>query len=160
MTGHAESAWPEPVAGFEEFLKDAGLTCLRRETASESGGKLLQYGSVIVGVRLVFDGCAWVVEVAGVPSQPGEWYDAAVLRDLLAGGQSADALPLAQQIQFVRANWRAIVRTFDPIRRADAHMRLAFLRWERVKRRSASNQTPESGAGSDVPEERERRQHD
>jgi hypothetical protein len=159
VTGHAESAWPAPVAGFENFLNDAGLTCLRRET--ESGGKLLQYGSAIIGLRLAFDGCAWLVEVAGIGSRPDEWYDAAVLRDLLAGGQSADALPLAQQIEFVRANWRAIVRAFDPIRRADTHMRLAFLRWDRVKRRSAaSNKTTESGAGSDVPEEGEDRQHD
>jgi hypothetical protein len=114
VTRQTEPAWPEPVAGFEEFLKGAGLTCLRRETDSESGGKLLQYGSAIVGVRLIFDRCAWLVEVAGVGSRPDEWYDAAVLRDLLAGGQSADTLPLAQQIEFVGANWRAIVRAFDP----------------------------------------------
>jgi hypothetical protein len=136
MTGHTEPAWPEPVPAFEEFLKSAGLTCLRRETGSESGGKLLQYASAIVGVRLVFDACAWVVEVAGVPPPPGEWYDTPLLRDLLAGGRSADTLPLAQQIDFVQVNWRAIVRAFDPIRRADAQMRLAFLRGERAKRRS------------------------
>jgi hypothetical protein len=160
VTGYTEPAWPASITAFEEFLKGAGLKCLRRETDLESGGKLLQYGSAIVGVRLIFDGRAWLVEMAGVGSRLDEWYDAAVLRDLLAGGQSADTLPLAQQIEFVGANWHAIVRAFDPIRRADAHMRLAFLRCERVKRQSAaSNQTPESGAGSDVPEEREDRQH-
>jgi hypothetical protein len=135
--GQTEPAWPEAVAAFEDFLKGAGLTCLRRETGPESGGRLLQYGCAIVGVRLVFDGCAWLAEVAGVGSRPDDWYDAAALRDLLAGGQSADTLPLAEQIEFLRVNWRAIVRAFDPIRRADTHMRLAFLRWQRVKRRSA-----------------------
>jgi hypothetical protein len=76
-------------------------------------------------LSLIFDGRAWLVEMAGVGCRLDEWCDAAVLRDLLAGGQSADTLPLAQQIKFVGANWRAIVRAFDPIRRADAHMRLA-----------------------------------
>jgi hypothetical protein len=138
VTEHTESAWPEPIRAFEEFLKSADLTCLRRETDAAAGGKFLHYGSVIVGVRFVFDGCAWLAEVAGVPSQPGEWYDAALLRDLLAGGQSADALPLAQQIEFVRANWQAIVRALGPDRIHDTRMRLAFLRLVRGKQRPAA----------------------
>jgi hypothetical protein len=162
MTEYAKAAWPEPIPAFEEFLKSVGLTCLRRETDAATGSKLLQYASAIVGVRVAFDGCAWLVDVAAVPPQPGEWYDAALLRDLLVGGQSAHALPLGQQIEFVRVNWRAIAKAFDPNRRADTHMRLSFLRSERVKRRSAAafSRTTERGAGSDVPEEKESRQHD
>jgi hypothetical protein len=131
-----ESTWPEPIVDLEGFLGGAGLTCLRREADPESGGKLLQYGNALIAVRLVFDQCVWLVEVADIRSRPSEWYAAAILRDFLSGGQGDDVLSLARKIESVRPNWPAIVIAFGPMRRVDTHLRLAFLRRERAKRRS------------------------
>jgi hypothetical protein len=132
-----ESPWPEPVTTFQEFLKDAGLTCMRDEIDPESGGRLLQYGNAVIAVRLIFDRRAWVVEVAETRFRPEEWHDAAMLLDLLTG-HSEDALPLARQIEIVTANWWAIVRVFSADRVHDTRMRLAFLRLVRAKRRLAA----------------------
>jgi hypothetical protein len=132
-----DSPWPEPVAAFQKFLRDAGLTCTRREIDAESGGKFLQYGNAVIAVRLIFDRCAWLVEAAETRFRPDEWHDAAMLLDLLTG-QSVDALPLARQIEIVTANWRAIVRVFSPDRVQDTRMRLAFLRSVRAKRHLAA----------------------
>jgi transposase len=100
---------------------------------SRIGRQVLQYGNAIIAVRLVFDRCAWLVEVAETRFRPDEWYDAAMLLDLLTG-HSEDALPLARQIEIVTANWRAIVRIFGPDRVHDTRMRGAFLRLVRAKR--------------------------
>lgn len=144
MTGATEPIWPEPVAAFQKFLRDAGLTCLWREHDRESGGKLLQYSNAIVAVRLVFDQCVWLVEVADIRARPAEWYDAAILRDFLHGGRIRDVLDLTEQIEKVQKNWPAIVRAFALERSADTHMRLAFLRLERAKRRAAASKgTPD-----------------
>jgi hypothetical protein len=136
MTELTDSPWPEPVAALQKFLKGAGLICMCCEIDPESG-KRLQYGNAIIAVRLVFDRCTWLVEVAEMRFQSTEWYDAAILQDLLSG-QSEDVLPLSRQIEIVKANWAAIVRTFGPMQIHDTRMRLAFLRLMRAKRRPAA----------------------
>jgi hypothetical protein len=55
------------------------------------------------------------------------------------GGRVQDVLALTEQIETVQKNWPAIVRAFAPERSADTHMRLAFLRLERAKRRAATS---------------------
>jgi hypothetical protein len=123
VTGPTDSAWPEAISIFEEFLSGQGLACLRRDADPEARGKLLQYGSAMIGVRMVFDQRVWHVEAASVSSRPDEWYDAVILRDFLLGGQAGDVLPLDQQIDTIRQNWPAILIAFGPMRRVDTHSR-------------------------------------
>jgi hypothetical protein len=95
---------------------------------------LLQYGNSRIAERIVSDRHKWYVEVAEPVTRPDEWYDAAIVRDLLVGS-GEDVLSLTEQINFIQTNWAAIVDCFGPAHREDSHNRLALLRKERVRRR-------------------------
>ncbi|HWE01863.1 MAG TPA: hypothetical protein VG326_05585 [Tepidisphaeraceae bacterium] len=128
------STWPKEVADFEAFLTNAGLVCQRREEQAAFGNKVLQYGNASIAVRLVSDRGVWYVEVADAAGRPTDWYDAAILRDLL-NGRGDDVLPLRNQIETVEINWPQIVSGFDPAQSKNTHARLALLRRERAQRR-------------------------
>jgi hypothetical protein len=128
------SDWPEAVADFKVFCSQAGLVCQRREEHASFGNKMVQYGSASVGLRVVSDRGIWFVEVADFTHHPNEWYDAAILRDLLIG-PGADVLTLPDQIEFVEMSWPQILSGFGSERNIDTHERLARLRGERLRRR-------------------------
>lgn len=126
--------WPKTVIDFEEFLKSSGLQLEHREIKASFSNKFLQYGGPFVSVRVVSDRGIWFIEVAGANPQSGEWYDAAILRDLLLG-PGEDVLPLQEQVDLIEKNWPAICSRFDPAERKYTSARLASLRQERAKRR-------------------------
>ena len=127
--------WPAAIRDFEAFLQEAGLVCQRRgEDQAAFGNKLLQYGSPNIGVRIVSDRGTWSVEIAEVVTRPDEWYDAAILRDLLVG-RGEDVLSLSDQIKIIETSWPVLIERFCPAHREDTHRQLALLRKERSKRR-------------------------
>jgi hypothetical protein len=130
----SESNWPKAITDFEEFLKNSGLRCDRREEEASFSNKLLQFSGVNMTVRAVSDRGIWFIELAGANPQSGEWYDAAILRDLLIG-QGEDVLPVQEQVEFIEKNWTAICSLFDPKEIRYASARLALLRQERARRR-------------------------
>lgn len=127
------SKWPGDVAQFESFLIRQGLVRTRREESGSFDNKVVEYTNGRLAVRVVCEKSVWFVEVSDPEGQPGEWYDAAIVRDLV-GGRGPDVLPLQDQIAIVRDNWRVIARQFGPSRRADSHVRVDQLRKQRVKR--------------------------
>jgi hypothetical protein len=129
-----EKTWPKTVVDFEDFLRGIGMACQLRAEQSVFGNKMLQYADAIVGVRIVSDRGVWFVEIADIASRPDEWYDAAILRDLLLG-PGEDVLSLPTQIEFVEVKWQDIVSQFGAGLREETHARLAVLRKERAKRR-------------------------
>lgn len=126
--------WPTTVAAFEVFLEKAGLMRQRCEEQPAFNNKVLQYGNATIGVRVVSDRGIWYAELADVASHPSEWYDAAILRDLLLGC-GEDVLPLDDQIAFFETRLPAILDRFSPAQSADTHKRLAELRRDRAERR-------------------------
>jgi len=127
------SNWPKVIDDFELFLAKAGLICQQREELPSFGDKVLQYANGSIAVRVCSDRYAWFVEIADIVGRPGQWYDTALLRDMLAG-QGEDVLSLPVQIEFVETNWPAIVGSFNAMQREATHTRLVSLRNERVKR--------------------------
>jgi hypothetical protein len=130
----SESNWPKAITDFEEFLKNLGLRCDRREEEASFSNKLLQFSGANMTVRAVSDRGIWFIELAGVNPQFGEWYDAAIFRDLLLG-PGEDVLPVQEQVEFIEKNWTAICSLFDPKQITCASARLALLRQERARRR-------------------------
>jgi hypothetical protein len=126
------SDWPKEIVDFEVFLEDAGLVCRRCVYPDAFGNKILDCRGSRIAARAVSDRGRWRVEVADA-ARPDEWYDAAILRDLLRG-RGPDALSLADKLQIIEENWPAIVACFDRTRRGGTHARLAALRKERLKR--------------------------
>src|SRR5882724_1761111 len=97
--------WPEVVRDFEGFLTKEGLMFQQRlEDQAAYGNKLLQYGNADILVRIVSDLDIWYIEVAEANTQPNEWYDAAIVRDLLIGS-GEDVLSFTEQMDFIRTNW-------------------------------------------------------
>lgn len=129
-----KEGWPEIVAALEDFLKEVGLECERREEGASFGNKLLQYGDKVVMVRVVSDRGVWFIEVAGSQAQPVQWYDVAILRDLLAG-PGEDVLPLQAQVDFLEKHWSNVVERLSPPELDDSAAQLAVLRHERARRR-------------------------
>jgi hypothetical protein len=127
-----DSSWPKAITDFEEFLKRAGLQCERREEEASFSNRLLQYSGALMAVRAVSDRGIWFIEVAGDNPRSGEWYDAAMLRDLLLGS-GEDVLPLQEQVDFIEKNWPAIRSRFDPSEREHTSARLTLLRQERAR---------------------------
>ena len=100
------------------------------------GNKLLQYSGPFMSVRAVSDrGAFGSIEVAGGEARSDQWYDVAILRDLLVG-PGEDVLPLQEQVDFVEKNWSAISSRFSPPEREYTLARLALLRQERAERSS------------------------
>jgi hypothetical protein len=128
-----ESTWPRAVIDFEVFLGKAGLVCRHREERAAFNDKSVRCANADLGVRVLSERDVWFVEVADVATRPDEWYDAAILQDLLLG-HGKGVLSLPEQIKFVETNWQAIVGSFGAATAADTHSRLALLRKERAKR--------------------------
>ena len=127
------SKWPSDVAQFEAFLAQQGLVRTKREESGGFDNKVVEYADGRLAVRVVCEKSVWFVEVSDTDGQPGEWYDAAIVRDLL-GGSGPDVLSLQDQIAIVRDNWRTIARRFGPSDRAESHARVDRLRKQRVRR--------------------------
>lgn len=128
------SVLPESIVEFVSFLEGKGLVCQSRNGPDPVffGNTLLQYGNDIVRIRLASDRSVWAVDIADA-GQPDEWYDVAIIRDLLVGS-GEDILPLPDQITFIRTNWQAILDCFNPVQCKETHARLSSLRMERAKR--------------------------
>lgn len=126
--------WPDKFGRFEEFLSAQGLSCQRRETTPRYGEKLAQYGNGRIAVRILSERGVWWAEVADIAGRPDEWYDAAIVRDLIKG-RGEDVLPITEQMRIIEDNWSAIADAFAPANREETHKRLDILRNERAKRR-------------------------
>lgn len=138
-----DTTWPKVVADFETFLQKVGMACRRHEDQAVFGNKILQCENANIEVRVVSDRDVWFVEVADIVTRPNEWYDAAILRDLLLG-RGEDVLSLTDQVEIVETNWPAIVGHFSSAQREDTHARLALLRRERAERRFPGLYGPKS----------------
>jgi hypothetical protein len=128
------AAWPSEVSAFEAFLTQQGLSRTAREVSGSFDNRFVEYSDGRLAVRVVCEKSVWHVEVSDVAARPADWYDAAVLRDLL-GGRGKDVLSLSSQIAIVESNWQGIRSQFSARQRDGSHVRLAQLRKERVKRR-------------------------
>jgi hypothetical protein len=124
--------WPDEVVAFEDFLKNKGLTCQRREKLPSFGDKLVQFSGEKLAVRVFSERAVWFVDVADA-AHPQEWYDAGILRDLILG-PSTGAMPLADQIKLVKENWSVIVDSFTAPQLEETRKRLAGFEQHRAKR--------------------------
>jgi hypothetical protein len=129
-----KSNWPAAVIEFEAFLKNAGLECKAFKEYASFGDKMLLYSNASIGVRIVSERGICFVEVSDIASRSGEWYDAAILRDVLSG-PGDDVLPLEDQIGIVKSAWSDLNSIFAPQNRNETHLRLEILRKERARRR-------------------------
>lgn len=127
------ATWSSEVQEFEAFLVQQGLSRTRREESGSFDNKFVEYSDGRVAVRVVCEKSVWHVLVSDAVARPEEWYDAAVIRDLL-GGRGKDILPLSSQIAIVETNWQAIRSRFSTKQRDDSHAQLDLLRRARVKR--------------------------
>ena len=129
-----ETSWPLVVTGLEEFMKRIGLKCERREEEASFSNKLLRYTGEFMAVRVVSDRGIWFIEVANVNAGAGQWYDVAIIRDLLFGS-GEDVLSLEKQVDFIECNWLAVSRCFSPPEWQHTSAQLTLLRNERTRRR-------------------------
>ena len=125
--------WPEALPEFEEFLKASGLDCQKRGAVPRYGEKLALYGNGRIAVRVWSERGRWFLDVGDTWGRPDEWYDAALIRDLVSDGGD-DILPIAEQIKVIQNNWPSIIEAFGPDRSGQSHERLASLRLQRVPR--------------------------
>jgi hypothetical protein len=126
-----KSNWPQDVLDFEAFLLSEGLACRKREESENFGNKFVEYSNAEFGARVVCDRGQWYADVCDSKALPKQWYDAAIIRDLLLG-PGEDVLPFSEQLQIIERNWDAIRNCFDL---EGTHAKLASLKQERVKRR-------------------------
>jgi hypothetical protein len=130
-----DPTWPRPVAQLENFLKSVGLHLEHQQESASFEDKLLLYTGESLAVRVVSDKGVWFIEVTNVKATDIQWFDAAIIRELLFGPGEEDVLSLEQQINFIEVNWPAIIRCFGPSEWQHTVARLCFLRIERTVRR-------------------------
>lgn len=126
--------WPDVLPGFEQFLKKKNLVCLGRGTSPKYGEKFALYRDGNISVRVLSERGQWFAELSDSAGSPDEWYDPAILRDLIIGPGN-DVLTFSEQLRTIENNWSAILESFSPDRREETHNKLAILRHERAKRR-------------------------
>ncbi len=80
--------WPPETGRIDEFTSWAGLKPTRHLVSGSFGDRLQEYASPTLALRVVRDRGQWSVDVCDRDGRPDEWYDAALLRDLLDGGGS------------------------------------------------------------------------
>ncbi len=120
----------EPVE-FVAFLKRMGLR--HRSQAREGLYKDDVYAGPVVAVQIGDEMGERFVAVADA-KKPKEWYDPALLRDLLVGPGN-DYLSFNEQIAVVQDNWPAIVDAFGSWNsRRKTHRQLDRLRDTREER--------------------------
>jgi hypothetical protein len=127
--------WMSTVVKLEAFLTTVGLHIEHQEESAAFGDKLFLYKEEYLKVRVISDRNVWFVEVANVQAADSQWFDVAIIRELLFGPGGEDVLSLEQQIDFVEGNWSAISICFGPCQWLQTSDRLSFLREERTKRR-------------------------
>jgi len=120
---------------FESYLEKLGMKCQHRESSTGFGDKVAQFGNAEILLRIGSDRGMWFVDIADT-NKPDEnnWYDPAILRDVLIGPGS-DVLSLAEMIEFIKKNYQLIIKAFSSAQRAETHERLNIMRTERLRRR-------------------------
>lgn len=124
---------PPELEEFEAFLTQQGLTCVRREEVPRATYRVVEYAAGYIAVRAESDRKCWIVEVAEKETRPKDWYDTAILRDVLIG-EGPSRLPLPDRFKIMQTIWPAILDAFSPERRAETHAQLAALRKIRFER--------------------------
>lgn len=122
--------WPPETGRVDEFASWVGLKPTQHQVFGSFGDRLQEYANPTLALRVVRDRGQWSVDVSDREGRPDEWYDAALLRDLLEGG-GGDVLTFPEQVAVVEREWTEIVVRFAPDRREETHARLAVLRRER-----------------------------
>lgn len=130
-----ERGLPEAITKFESFLRNVGLMCQRREGPDPKffGNQLIQYGDNSIGLRIVSDRSEWTISTSDAAGRPEEWYDADLVREMLAGRHDG-ALSLVDQVAFFEHNWPEIKIRFSADRRSETRSQLAALGTARSKR--------------------------
>ena len=85
------------VQRFEQFASRMNLTFEGGEESHEFGNAFVQFGNHSLSVRLVLDRGISYIEVADSGGIADEWYDVALIRDLL-GQQGPDLLSFEEQL--------------------------------------------------------------
>jgi hypothetical protein len=134
--------WATSIAKFEDFLKGQGMRLEHREEYASFGSKLFRYAGGSIAVRVVSDKGIWFVEIRSVQAADTQWYDTAIIRELLHGSAVEEVMSLEQQTNFVERDWPAIVRCFDPSDWHRTSTQLSILRLERTKRRNPGLSAP------------------
>jgi hypothetical protein len=129
----ADSDWPETIEDFERFLTSAGLVRQQDIKKAPFGNKLLQYGNTIA-VQIIRDRNDWFIRIAEPVTHPNIWYPISLIQELLKGGAETGPA-IADEIDYVRRNWDAILRVFDAEHREQTHDRLYKLGREGVRKR-------------------------
>jgi hypothetical protein len=126
------SSWPLAVEEFEKFLSDAGLVLQRRvEDQAVFGNKFLQYCNSDLIIRVISDRETWFVQLAEV-AQPGKWYDAERISDILFGNHQTPMF--TRQIELFESQWSAIVDLFSVERQQHTRQQLSVLGRKRARR--------------------------
>ena len=125
--------WPPEAGSVDEFTSWEGMPLSHHVESGAFGDRLMEYASPTLALRLVRDKGQWSVDVSDREGRPDEWYDAALLRNLLEG-EGGDVLTFAEQVTVVESRWKEIAGAFGPERRGETHARLAALRKERLQR--------------------------
>jgi len=139
-----DQPWMSMVAKLGGFLKSIGLHLEHQEESAAFGNKLFLYRGESLKLRVLSDRSVWLVEVANVQAADSQWFDVAIIRELLFGAKGEDILSLEQQIDFIEGNWSAISICFGPSQWLQTSARLSFLCEERIKRRLPGLFTPPS----------------
>lgn len=123
---------PEPVRQVVAYLEHLGLSEVRTDESNSFGSRATTYRGRI-GVRILSDRGQWFIEVSD-PQQPDDWYDMALLRELLLD-HGPDVLDLSEQAAVLISRWDAIQHLFQSGSAAESHRVLQRAREERAKRR-------------------------
>src|SRR2546423_13701519 len=83
-----------------------------------------------VRMRIVRDRGQWCIEFSE-SNWASEWYDVALIQEVLTGSIGQDVLSLEQQVTIVSSDWPKIVELFRTDRAKSTHTFLSQLRLER-----------------------------
>lgn len=124
---------PEQIRQAITFLERHSLAREEGDRADGFGSRFITYRNG-VGVRIVSDRGDWYIEVSD-SERPDEWYDMALLRDILEGGGDSDVLGVDEQVAILTNHWNVIQEIFAPTQAAANHTRLQCLQEQRAQRR-------------------------
>jgi hypothetical protein len=124
----------ETISGFEAFLSEAGLKCVRREApANAMGYKLIEFAGSNIRVRLTWEKGFWDLRVADTTIATDVWYDVRLFTYWL-GGPAQSEMPFERQLEYVKNHWPEIVSAFSPNRQVQTHVRLDAAKKERARK--------------------------
>jgi hypothetical protein len=117
-----------------EFLQERGLSRTHFQKETGFGNSVEIYEGHGVGIRILNDRGQWFIEVSDLRNSLTDWYDIALLRNLL-GDAGSDVLSFADQMSVLKDRWYDILDAFSQQWNEDTRKQLEILREERASRR-------------------------